>query len=195
MSEYVLPTEVELTASCIEASLYGRGISTSLSLRNTGRIIHFSIKSTQQKRPWPPTPQDILTSDSPIDTCLYNGIAWIINSDARLDEAGKVKLSESRATKVCKVAQDIQAFLPHSQPSLDQVLVSLTMHRKTGSQDVVDTLYGLGHGISYTETMFIEDKWAEWASERNTDIPSNIKKDLPTTHVADNIDWKNKELS
>ena len=195
LSEYVFPTGVELTASCIEASLYGGGISTSLSLRNTGRIIHSSIKSTQQKRPWPPTPQDILTSDSPIDTCLYNGIAWIINPDARLDEVGKVKLSESRATKVCKIAQDIQALLPHSQPSLDQVLVSLTMHRKTGSQDVVDTLYGLGHGISYTETMFIEDKWAEWASERNTDIPSNIKKGLPTTHVADNIDWKNKELS
>ena len=68
------------------------------------------------------------------------------------------------------------------------------MHRKTRPQGVVDTLHKLGHGISYTEAMFIEDKWAEWASG-STEIPSNIHKGLPTTHIADNIDWKNKGIS
>lgn len=47
----------------------------------------------------------------------------------------------------------------------------------------------------YTETVFIQDKWAEWTQDHNSDIPSNIRKGQQTTHVADNIDWKNKEIS
>ena len=37
------------------------------------------------------------------------------------------------------------------------------MHRKTRSRYVVDTLHRLGHGILYSETLFVEDKWAEWS--------------------------------
>ena len=66
------------------------------------------------------------------------------------------------------------------------------MHRKTGSSDVIDTLHKLGYGISYTETLLIEDKWAEWAEAQSTIIPSNIKVNIPTTFVADNIDWEIK---
>ena len=66
------------------------------------------------------------------------------------------------------------------------------MHRKTGSSDVFDTLHKLGYGISYTETLLIEDKWAEWAEAQSTIIPSNIKVNIPTTLVADNIDWEIK---
>ena len=49
------------------------------------------------------------------------------------------------------------------------------MHRKTGSSDVIQTLHKLGYGISYTETLFIKDKWADWAKSQSTIIPSNIK--------------------
>lgn len=34
---------------------------------------------------------------------------------------------------------------------------------KTGSQMVVNDLTQLGHGLSNTETMFTQDKWAECA--------------------------------
>ena len=43
-------------------------------------------------------------------------------------------------------------------------------------------------GISNTETLFIEDKWAEWVLAQSTIIPFNIKVKIPTTLVADNID-------
>ena len=49
------------------------------------------------------------------------------------------------------------------------------------------------HGISYTETKFIEDKWAEWSEQQSSLLPSNIEKGLITTLVFDNIDWKNKD--
>ena len=73
--------------------------------------------------------------------------------------------------------------------------MSLVLHRKTGSKDVVDLIHHLGHGLSYTETIFVEDKWAEWDEQQSSCIPSNIVKGQVTTHVADNIDWKNKSIS
>ena len=50
-------------------------------------------------------------------------------------------------------------------------------------------------GISYTETLFIEDKWADWAVAQSTIIYLNIKVKIPITLVADNIDWENKGLT
>ena len=73
--------------------------------------------------------------------------------------------------------------------------MSLTVHRKTGSSGVTDTLHKLGYGISYTETLFIEDKWAEWTEAQSAIIPSNIKMNIPTTLVAGNTDWENKGLT
>ena len=45
---------------------------------------------------------------------------------------------------------------------------------------------------SYTETKFIEDKWAKWSENQSKLVPNNIDKDSIVTLVADNIDWKNK---
>ncbi|MES9880765.1 MAG: hypothetical protein ABW185_07780 [Sedimenticola sp.] len=194
-SEFVFPEGVEFTASCVQSSLLGGGIAKSVSLKNTARTIHESIKATKEILPWPPTPQDIIGTEPYINTDLYNELAWIVDPEARLNDEGRVQISHSKATKLHQLCQDIQTLLPKSQPSLDQVLLSLTMHRKTGSSGVVDTMHSLGYGISYTETVFVEDKWAEWSERQHSDIPSNITKGLPTTHIADNIDWKNKELS
>ena len=69
------------------------------------------------------------------------------------------------------------------------------MLRKIGSSDVIDTLHKLRYGISYTETLSIEDKWAEWAEAQSTIISSNIKVNIATTLVADNMDWENKDLT
>ena len=105
-----------------------------------------------------------------------------------------MQLSSTKATKVSKICSDIESLVPHASPALSQVLLSLNMYRKTGSSTVVDDLHKLGHGISYTETKFIEDKWAEWAENESRIVPSNIEKNVIVTHVVDNIDWKNKNL-
>ena len=67
------------------------------------------------------------------------------------------------------------------------------MFRKMGSSTVIDDLQKFVHGISYTATKFIEDKWAEWSEQQSSLLPSNIEKGLITTLVFDNIDWKNKD--
>ena len=125
---------------------------------------------------------------------MFNLSSWIIYPCGQLDDTGLLKLPKSKAEKVLQVCQNIESLLPNIKPSLDQALLSLTMHRKTGSRDVIYTLHKLGYGIFYTETLFIEDKWAEWAEAQLT-IPSNIKVNIPTTLVADceNKGLKGKE--
>ena len=119
-----------------------------------GNIINASIKSTLNEKPWPPTPDNIISAKYKINKHLFNLISRIIYPCGQLDDTGLVKLPKSNTEKVLHVCQNI--------PSLFyQTLLPLTLHRKTGSSDIIDTLHKLGYDISYTETLFTEDKWAK----------------------------------
>ena len=48
------------------------------------------------------------------------------------------------------------------------------------------------HGLSYTETKFIENKWAERSENQSKIVPNNIDEDIIVTLAVDNIDRKNK---
>ena len=194
-SEYIYSGENPQHIDCLEDSLVSTGMPTSISLKRAANIIHESIKSSRKHLPWPPTPQDILESSGEANKHLVNLLSWIIYPRGQLDDSGKVKVPKHKAAKIQQLAQSIESILPNAQPSLDQVLLSLTMYRKTGSSAVVETINKLGYGISYTETVFIEDKWAEWAEKQSSIIHSNMLPSIPTTHVADNIDWKNKSIN
>ena len=56
------------------------------------------------------------------------------------------------------MCKNIKCLLQKTKSPLYQALLSLIMHRKTGSSDVIQTLNKLGYGTSHTETLFIEDK-------------------------------------
>ena len=137
-----------------------------MSLKNTTTAISHDIQEQNRKnqRKCNPSPQGVLDdvrhyhSDN-----LYNLIAWIVNPISSYNENGIVKLSKPKATKVSKICDDIEFLIPISCPSLSQVILLLNVYRKTGSSDIVNDLYKFGHGISYTETKFIEGKWAEWS--------------------------------
>ena len=94
-----------------------------------------------------------------------------------------------------KVCDDIVTLIPTLRPALGQVwLPHKTLH-KTGLNTIVDYLYKLRHGISYTETRFNEDKWAKWSSNKPPIITLNIHKDITTTHIVDNFDRNNINLN
>ena len=103
--------------------------------------------------------------------------------------------SKRKAKKISQMCRNIESLLPNAQPSLDQVLFSLRLHWKTGAREPVDMANAFGYGLTYTETKFIEDVWAEWDRAQNSNIPSNINPMIYTTIVADNIDWNNKGIS
>ena len=93
-----------------------------------------------------------------------------------------------------EIVQNIPLLVPSAQPGFSQILLSITMLAKSGSQMVVNNLKQLGHGLSNTKTVFIQDKWAEWTERLKSIIPSNIKKGVMATNVFDNIDWKKRAL-
>ena len=102
-------------------------------------------------------------------------IALIVSPNSPFNTYGSVKLSKGKATKVTKICSGIELLIPNTTPSLSQVLLSLSMYRKTGSSAVTDCLHKFGNGISYTETKFIEVKWQEWSEQQRS------------------LDWKNKD--
>ena len=117
----------------------------------------------------------------------------IVSPNSPFDINGCVKLSKDKATKVMRICSDIESLIPNTTPSLSQILLSLSMYRKTGSSTVIDDLHKFGHDISYTETKFTEGKWAERSEQKSFLLPSNIEKGLTTMLVFDNIEWKNKD--
>ena len=129
-----------------------------------------------------------------LDNRLLKLIAWIVSPSAAMGKTGFVRLSERKATKVSKIVQNIQSLVPGSQSVFNQILLSIITLAKTGSQIVINDLKKLGAGISNTETMFIQDKWAEWTENCSSTIPPNIKKGVIAAHICDNIGWKNTNV-
>ena len=129
-----------------------------------------------------------------LDNRILKLIAWIVSPSAAMGKTGFVRLSERKATKVSKIVQNIQSLVPGSQSVFNQILLSIITLAKTGSQMVINDLKKLGAGISNTETMFIQDKWAEWTENCSSTIPPNIKKGVIAAHICDNIGWKNTNV-
>ena len=125
---------------------------------------------------------------------MFNLVSWIVSPNLFPGEDGFVKLSDRRAVKVKEICQNIQSLAPSVQPSRSQVSLSMTIYGKTGSKNVINDLHSLGPGISYTELMFIQDKWAEWSVGQWRTCPSNKRTGVIATHVFNNIDWKNKNI-
>ena len=129
-----------------------------------------------------------------LDNRLLKLIAWIVSPSVAIGKTGFVRLSERKATKVSKIVQNIQSLVPGSQSVFNQILLSIITLAKTGSQMVINDLKKLGAGISNTETMFIQDKWAEWTENCSSTIPPNTKKGVIAAHICDNIGWKNTNV-
>ena len=190
-TEFVLSSDSNIMPDTINAVATGQGITSCLQLKTVARSISEEIQYFPKKE-WPPTPQVIMESTERLSKMLFNFIAWIVSPNSYMDKDGSVKLSTNKATIVTQICENINALVPSGQPLLSQVLLSLTMYAKTGSQTVVDDLKKIGSGISYTETRFILDKWAEWAANQSSIIPGNIRKFYMSTHTSDNIDWVGK---
>ena len=92
---------------------------------------------------------------------LCSLIGWIVNPIVPLNNDGFVKLPNVRSVKVINICNEMMTFTPTLRSTLPEVLLSHKTYHKTGFNIIVDDLHKSGLGISYTETCFIEDKWAK----------------------------------
>ena len=63
---------------------------------------------------------------------------------------------------------------------------SLNPYHKTSYNTINDDLRKSGHGISYKETRFNENKWTEWAAwslKQPSTVTSDIHKGITMTHI------------
>ena len=117
-----------------------------------------------------------------------NLITLVVSPNSTCDKNGTVKLSHVKATKVSKICEDIESLISNSKPYHKSCCHNI--YRKTGSSEIMTDLLRLGHEFSYTETKFIEDKWAEWSKKQSKLVPSNFREGVRVTHVVDNIDCR-----
>ena len=75
-----------------------------------GNIINALIKSTLNEKPWPPTPDNIISAKYKINKHLFNLISRIIYPCGQLDDTGLVKLPKSNTEKVLHVCQNIPSL-------------------------------------------------------------------------------------
>ena len=108
-------------------------------------------------------------------------IALIVSPNSPFAIDSSVKRSKNKATKVTKICAEIESLITSTTLSLPNTTLSLSMYRKTGSGCVIDDFHKFGHGISYTETKFIEGKWIEFSEQQSLLLPRDTEKGLVTT--------------
>ena len=55
-------------------------------------------------------------------------------------------------------------------------------------------LHRLGHGLSYTDTTFIENKWVEWSKKQSKLVLNNFRAGVLVTHLLMMLTGKTKHL-
>ena len=93
-------------------------------------------------------PQNLIEVDEPLNRRLFNLVLSIVSPNSYGKKDGFVTPSSDRkVVKVKKICQNIQPQVPSVQPSRSQVLLSMTMYRKTKLKNVINDLHHLGLGI------------------------------------------------
>lgn len=81
-------------------------------------------------------------------------ISWIIIPRAQVNYNGIVELRATKVIKILKILQIVASLLQNAKASLNKALLSLTIHGKTDTNNVGDSLHKLGYETSYIETVF-----------------------------------------
>ena len=81
-------------------------------------------------------------------------ISWIIIPRAQVNYNGIVELRATKVIKILKILQIVASLLRNAKASLNKALLSLTIHGKTDTNNVGDSLHKLGYETSYIETVF-----------------------------------------
>ena len=78
----------------------------------------------------------------------FNLIALIVSPNSPCGKKGTVKLPHAKTTKVSKICDVIKSLISNSKPSLSQVLLSLNIYRKAGSNEIMTGWHRLGHALT-----------------------------------------------
>ena len=175
-----------------EATLKGHGLRENDLIRAFACMIKGKIKKKKKdESQWPFTPEQLLTNinSGPLPD-LYNIIYATIDPTFKINEYGYAATrSNPIATKVWSVAADWEALVTQGRQSPKQVITGLTLHRMTGSKDIVRMMKKMGNCLSYNDIRIQNQAWARMMSS-NTCISTNLAKGIATHATIDNNDGR-----
>ena len=132
---------------------------------------------------------------------LYNFLAWSVGftCDPTTDKYVDISSKEEAKDLVVSMAQDlIYAESKGKKQTHKSLDLGMTVQQMTGSVRLLKILHGLGHTAS-TDTVSKHDTALAIISsnkdENKVKIPRNISKNIFTTVVWDNNDFKEETLS
>ena len=147
----------------------------------------------QRKKTWPPTPQDFLNDTSMKNANLNNLIGWITDPNARFSSDGFVKYVKNKIF--------LKIFVKIKQFKLWKFVMKLWRLYQHYNQHLAKCHYPLILIIKPFQLMIYINWDMRYRTQKpgsliqSTIIPSIIHKGISTTHVVDNVNWKNKDLS
>ena len=136
-----------------------------------------------------------LDSEGPFKI-LYNVIAWSLHPERTLNEHGCVNtMSVNEANKIWALSSDWEMLLTKGK-SAKAVSLSLSVHRLTGSKEVIKYLHHCGHGISYKDVQDLNTEWAKSVKQsQHHKLLAGFKKGRPVHVSIDNSDGKQQTLT
>lgn len=142
--------------------LQGKGLRDTDYVRTFANFIRKKVNETDIKG-LPDTPDGMINEfeKGPVPE-LYNVIyASMYSSSFKINDKGyAITNSENISTKIWSIASDWQTMITRKETP-KHAMLGLTIHRLTGSKEVVMNLNKFGHSISYNKVREYNDKWSK----------------------------------
>ena len=179
------------------ATLQGAGLRDDDLSKAFGRMIKRKLCDRKIGK-WPISPDELLLkleNNGPL-TCMYNAIAWSVNSQTQKNKFGYVETSsQSQADKLWAICSDWETLITHER-STKSTALSLTLHRLTGSKESAALLHRCGHGISYSDIRLLNNTWARSVtSQSQNKLPPGFIKGRAIHVAIDNSDGRQQTLT
>ena len=167
------------------ATLQGAGLRDDDLSKAFGRMVRCKL-CDREIGEWPVSPEELLLkleNSGPL-TCMYNAIAWSVNSERQKNRFGYVETSsQSQADKLWAICSDWETLITHER-STKSTALSLTLHRLTGSKELAALLHRCGHGITYSDIRLLNNTWARSVTAQSQHkLPPGFTKDR-ALHVS-----------
>ena len=180
-----------MQVQCV-STLLGQGLSDKDYIRSYTNFIKSKVNQVEFPEV-PYTPNEMIDSlENGQMQDLYNTIyASKYRPNFKVNEHGYTETpSANIANKIWSIASDWQGLITNKDTP-QQIMLSLTLHRITGSKESVNYINKLGHGISYNNVSKMNDIWSRSLHKVN----QKFIKGMPIHSTIDNNDGRQDTLT
>ena len=148
-----------------------------------------------QEKKWPLTADELIEQldKRPLPE-LFNAVYFTVHDFGSKIQYGYASTSSfNKARKIWALASDWQSLITR-ESTPKQNMLGLTLHRLTGSKEVIDILHKCNHTVSYNDVRMQNLSWSRMLMTKQS-ILSNLRKGVVTHTTIDNNDGRQDTLT